>query len=48
MAVTEVNGTDLFYTTVGRGIPCLMMPGGLGVDREAIRTWLQTNPRGGS
>ncbi len=27
MAVAYVNGTDLFYTDIGRGIPCLVMHG---------------------
>jgi proline iminopeptidase len=40
MAVAQVNGTDLFYTTVGHGIPCLVMHGGLGVDHSQFREWL--------
>lgn len=40
MAVAHVNGTDLFYTAVGRGVPCLVMHGGLGVDHTQFREWL--------
>lgn len=40
MAVARVNGTDLFYTAVGGGIPCLVMHGGLGVDHTQFREWL--------
>ena len=40
MAVAHVNGTDLFYTEVGDGIPILVMHGGLGVDHTQFREWL--------
>ncbi len=40
MAVAYVNGTDLFYTEVGRGPACLVMHGGLGVDHTQFRQWL--------
>ena len=40
MAVAHVNGTDLFYTEVGHGVPCLVMHGGLGVDHTQFREWL--------
>ena len=40
MAVAHVNGTDLFYTDIGRGIPCLLMHGGLGVDHTQFREGL--------
>ena len=40
MTVAHVNGTDLFYTEVGHGVPCLVMHGGLGVDHTQFREWL--------
>lgn len=40
MAVAHVNETDLFYTEIGRGLPCLVMHGGLGVDHTQFREWL--------
>jgi proline iminopeptidase len=40
MAIAHVNGTDLFYTEVGHGVPCLVMHGGLGVDHTQFREWL--------
>jgi proline iminopeptidase len=36
MAFARVNGTSLFYTTVGRGLPCLVMHGGLGLDLTCL------------
>ena len=32
MATVEINGTRLFYKTSGKGPPCLVMHGGLGMD----------------
>ena len=40
MAIARVNGTELFYTEVGQGVPCLVMHGGLGVDHTQFREWL--------
>lgn len=40
MAVAHINETDLFYTEIGRGLPCLVMHGGLGVDHTQFREWL--------
>jgi proline iminopeptidase len=36
MAFAPVNGTQLFYTTVGKGLPCLVMHGGLGFDHTYL------------
>jgi len=40
MTTAHINGTDLFYVTVGEGIPCLVMHGGLGFDHTYFRPWL--------
>ena len=40
MAVARVNGSELFYTEAGHGVPCLVMHGGLGVDHTQFREWL--------
>lgn len=40
MPLAPLNGTDLFYTATGRGLPCLVMHGGLGVDHTQFREWL--------
>jgi proline iminopeptidase len=40
MALVQINGTDLFYLESGRGVPCLVMHGGLGVDHTQFREWL--------
>ena len=32
MPIVPLNGTELFYLTVGQGTPCLIMHGGLGFD----------------
>ena len=40
MATAQINGTDLFYVTVGEGIPCLVMHGGLGFDHTYLHPWL--------
>lgn len=37
MPTVEVNGTQLFYTRSGAGIPCLVMHGGLGLDHTCLR-----------
>ena len=36
MAFASVNGTELFYTAVGKGLPCLVMHGGLGFDHTYL------------
>jgi len=36
----DVNGTTLFYDTVGAGRPLLVMHGGLGWDHAYLRPWL--------
>jgi proline iminopeptidase len=40
MPMTSLNGTDLFYLTVGEGLPCLVMHGGLGFDHTCYHPWL--------
>lgn len=36
MPVAYLNNTELFYTEVGEGVPCLVMHGGLGGDHSAL------------
>lgn len=36
----QVNGTDLYYETVGHGPPMLVMHGGLGLDHTYFRPWM--------
>ena len=38
--LAQINGTELFYTTHGRGRPLLLMHGGLGLDHTYFRPWL--------
>ncbi len=45
MPEIAVNGVSLFYTEVGRGRPCLLMHGGLGLDHTHLHPWL--DPLGG-
>src|SRR5262245_25386755 len=40
MPTVFINGTDLYYITVGKGIPCLVMHGGLGFDHTYLHPWL--------
>ncbi len=40
MATASINGTELYYTTVGEGLPCLVMHGGLGFDHTVLHPWL--------
>ena len=40
MPTATVNGTELFYETVGTGRPILVMHGGLGHDHSYFRPWL--------
>src|SRR5712691_10764437 len=37
MSIAHINGTDLFYTEYGTGLPCLVMHGGLGLDHVHLR-----------
>ena len=37
-----VNGTELFYLTIGSGPPCLVMHGGLGFDHTYLHPWLDS------
>ncbi len=36
MPAASINGTDLYYVTVGEGLPCLVMHGGLGFDHTYL------------
>lgn len=38
--LAEINGRQIFYTTVGAGRPMLLMHGGLGLDHTYMRPWL--------
>ena len=40
MPILSANGTDLFYFSIGDGIPCLVMHGGLGLDHTLLHPWL--------
>ena len=40
MPTANVNGTDLYYVSVGSGVPCLVLHGGLGVDHTVLHPWL--------
>jgi proline iminopeptidase len=40
MPYASINGTELFYTTVGQGEPCLVMHGGLGFDHTMVHPGL--------
>jgi proline iminopeptidase len=40
MSTAAINGTDLFYVTIGEGLPCLVMHGGLGFDHTYLHPWL--------
>jgi proline iminopeptidase len=40
MPVAHLNDTELFYVEVGKGLPCLVMHGGLGADHSALHPWL--------
>ncbi len=37
----KVNGTELFYTTLGQGRPIMFMHGGLGLDHTYFLPWLE-------
>ena len=36
----RVNGTTLYYETIGQGTPMFIMHGGLGMDHSYFRPWL--------
>ena len=36
MAFASVNGTQLFYTSFGKGLRCLVMHDGLGLDHTYL------------
>lgn len=38
--LTHLRRTDLFHTRIGRGVPVLVMHGGLGLDHTYLRPWL--------
>jgi proline iminopeptidase len=40
VSAAPINGTELFYVSVGEGLPCLVMHGGLGVDHSYLHPWL--------
>lgn len=40
MPTASLNRTEIFYTEVGRGLPCLAMHGGLGLDHTHLHPWL--------
>jgi proline iminopeptidase len=40
MVTSQINGTEIFYVTVGEGPPCLVMHGGLGFDHTYLHPWL--------
>jgi proline iminopeptidase len=40
MPFAHVNGTELFHLEAGKGLPCLVMHGGLGVDHSQFREGL--------
>ncbi len=40
MATALINGNELFYVTIGTGLPCLVMHGGLGFDHTYLHPWL--------
>src|SRR5947209_19461133 len=37
MPTVEIQNTQIFYTTSGTGLPCLVMHGGLGLDHTYLR-----------
>lgn len=40
MPIAHLDGIGLFYVTVGEGLPCLVMHGGLGLDHTYLHPWL--------
>jgi hypothetical protein len=47
--VIRLNGTEVIYSEVGGGVPCLVMHGGMGFDHSGfdlsgfptVRAWLE-------
>ncbi len=37
--IANINGADLFYTTIGQGVPVMVMHGGLGLDHTYLRPY---------
>src|SRR5713101_3608045 len=40
MSTASIHGSELYYVTVGEGLPCLVMHGGLGFDHTYLHPWL--------
>jgi proline iminopeptidase len=40
MPVAQLNGTEIYYVRHGRGMPCLVMHGGLGCDHTYMHPWM--------
>ena len=40
MPTVQLNGSEIFYTQSGVGIPCLVMHGGLGCDHTYMHPWM--------
>jgi proline iminopeptidase len=40
MSHAQINGSDLFYRIVGKGWPCFILHGGLGLDHTYLHPWL--------
>ena len=40
MAHAQINGTEVFYRSVGKGWPCFILHGGLGLDHTYLHPWL--------
>ncbi|MCA9987647.1 MAG: alpha/beta fold hydrolase [Anaerolineales bacterium] len=40
MMIAELNGTKLYYETMGQGTPLMVMHGGLGLDHTGLKDWL--------
>ncbi|MDX2006751.1 MAG: alpha/beta hydrolase [Meiothermus sp.] len=40
MPTVQLNGTEIFYIQAGKGIPCLVMHGGLGCDHTYMHPWM--------
>jgi proline iminopeptidase len=42
VSLAHVNGTDLYYIEHGKGLPCLVMHGGMGIDHTYLHPWLDS------
>ena len=40
MPTAKINDVAIYYETLGQGLPCLVMHGGLGLDHTYLRPWL--------